>query len=270
VFDVSAADLIASAEPALAASPSVLSASGAATDVSEAEPEPVLWALPASDDGNDDSGTRIEVQPAAPARSNRWVALAAGAAGLFLLFAVTFSVSLAVAGLRNASGHAAASRWTVLFRADDPSVWDTYAPGEKFAVPLQDAPDTFRYLRLRRMDTGAALILPLTPDQLHNGKPPTRDKGFWWNGTAKEDWKGRHLGIVEGPRHKFPAPRDMIGVMTENWDAFAGSGFGHKCFVNDKQYYCWRGKEIPRTVFEIAVADGPLTPEEERCLLDQP
>jgi hypothetical protein len=27
-------------------------------------------------------------------------------------------------------------------------------------------------------------------------------------------------------------------------------------------YYCWRGKEIPRTVFEIAVSDGPLTAAE--------
>jgi hypothetical protein len=62
----------------------------------------------------------------------------------------------------------------------------------------------------------------------------------------------------------------MIGVMTENWDAFTGSGFGHKCFVNDGQYYCWRGKEIKRTVFEIAVSDGPLSPEETRSLLAKP
>jgi hypothetical protein len=29
----------------------------------------------------------------------------------------------------------------------------------------------------------------------------------------------------------------------------------------------WRGQEIPRTVFEIAVSDGPLSPDEKRCLL---
>jgi len=62
----------------------------------------------------------------------------------------------------------------------------------------------------------------------------------------------------------------MIGIMTEGWDVFTGSGFGHKCFVNDKQYYCWRGKEIPKTVFEIAVSPGPLTPEERRSLLRRP
>ena len=83
-------------------------------------------------------------------------------------------------------------------------------------------------------------------------------------------WKGRHLGIVQGPRHKFPAPRGMIVMMTEGWDAFAGSGFGHKCFVNDGQYYCWRGKEIRRTVFEVSVTDGPLSAAEKRCLVSRP
>jgi hypothetical protein len=163
------------------------------------------------------------------------------------------------------------ARWTLLFRSDDPSMWDTESrEGENVAFPLSLAPDTFRYLRLRRMDTGEALILPLSSDELKNGKPPSSEEDFWWNGTAKKDWKGRHLGIAQGPRYKFPAPKDMIHVMTEGWDGFTGSGFGHKCFVNDKQYYCWRGEEIDKTVFEIAVSDGPLGPEEKRILLTQP
>ena len=89
-------------------------------------------------------------------------------------------------------------------------MWDTdakNAKGEQIAIPLKFAPTTFAYLRLRRMDTGAALILPLTPDQLQNGKPPTPEEGFWWNGANKDEYKGRHLGIVQGPRRKFPEPR---------------------------------------------------------------
>ena len=54
------------------------------------------------------------------------------------------------------------------------------------------------------MDTGEALILPLTSDQLQNGKPPTPEAGFWWKGANEDDYKGHHLGIVQGPRHKFP------------------------------------------------------------------
>jgi hypothetical protein len=192
-------------------------------------------------------------------------------AGLLILSAVAPAWGQAPADKKDPPP--APADWTILFRADDPSVWDTNAKddkGEQIAIPLKFAPDKFSYLRLRRMDTGEALILPLTPDQLRNGKPGDPDAGFWWNGTAKEDWEGRHLGIVEAKRYKFPAPKGMIGVMTENWDAFTGSGFGHKCFVNDAQYYCWRGKEIKRTVFEIGVAEGPLSPDQKRNLLTKP
>jgi hypothetical protein len=189
-------------------------------------------------------------------------------AGLLVLTAVLVARGQAPAGKQDAAP--APARWTILFRADDPSAWDKSAKGangEQIAIPLRFAPATFRYLRLRRMDTWEALILPITPDQLHNGKPGGPEAAFWWNGTSKEEWKGRHLGIVQAPRHKFPAPRGMIAVMNDGWDGFAGSGFGHKCFVNDGQYYCWRGKEIPRTVFEIAVSDGPLSPEEKGLLV---
>jgi hypothetical protein len=164
------------------------------------------------------------------------------------------------------------ARWTILFRSADPSVRDQdakNAKGEQIAIPLKFAPAKFRYLRLRRMDTGEALILPLTPDQLQNGKPPKPEEGFWWNGANVDEYKGRHLGIVQGPRRKFPEPRGLICVMYDGWDGFAGSGFGHKYGFNDDQCYSWRGKEIPRTAFEIAVSDGPLSPEEERCLVSK-
>jgi hypothetical protein len=198
--------------------------------------------------------------------------LAAGVAGCFLLSAVI----LAVADGRHAQGQSPpakkdaetpATKWTVLFRSDDPSVWDTDSKGKKYAIPLEKAPEKFKYLRLRRMDSGEAQILRLTPDDLQNGTPPNPEVGYWWNGTAKEDWKGRHLGIVKGPRNKFPVPKGMICTMTDGWDAFTGSGFGHKAFVNDGQYYCWRGKEIKKTVFEIAVSDGPLDAVDKADLL---
>jgi hypothetical protein len=162
------------------------------------------------------------------------------------------------------------ARWTVLFRADDPSLWNTDSRrGEQFAVPLSKAPATIRYLRLRRLDTDEALILPLTADRLGTAPQPVPDQGYAWNGSAKEDWGGLHLGIAQAPRYPFAAPQGIIVVAYENWDAFRGSGFGHKCFVNDAQYYCWRGEEIPRTVFEIAVTNDPLTDTERRCLLPE-
>jgi hypothetical protein len=157
--------------------------------------------------------------------------------------------------------------WTVLLRSDDSTVWDSDSRGERFAISLRQAPDPIRFVRLRRLDTKEALILPLTRGQLDKvGLPGARGE-YRWNGTNIMQWGGRHLGIAEGPRHPFPAPAGIIVVTFENADVFVGSGFGHKCFKNDTQYWCWRGKEIPRTVFEIAVTNDPLTPDEKRCLL---
>jgi hypothetical protein len=161
-------------------------------------------------------------------------------------------------------------KWIVLFRADDPSAWDSPSyTAERFAVPLHLVPD-FRYLRLRRMDTEEALILQMTRAHLRNDKPLYPETGYWWSGTASLAYGGRHLGIVQGPRYKFPGPHGMICPMFDGWDGFSGSGFGHKYGVGDVQYYCWRGQEIPRTVFEIAVTSGPLTPEEELFVVGRP
>jgi hypothetical protein len=208
---------------------------------------------------------------AAPVGPKRRLGLVAGVASLLALAAGSVAILGASAwgdgpdakpGAKDAP-----ARWVLLFRADDPALWNTTSKGENFAVPLKLAPATIRYLRLMRMDTREALIIRLTRDQLQNDKPPTPETGFWWNGMAKEDWKGRHLGIVEAPRYKFPDHKDVIAVMTVGWDAFSGSGFGHKCHANDGQYYCWRGKQIRKTAFEIAVSDGPLSTDEKRYLL---
>ena len=48
---------------------------------------------------------------------------------------------------------------------------------------------------------------------------------------------------------------------------FHGSGFGHKTFVDKEQGYSWKGKEIPKTMFEIAVTTEPLTDAEKGQLL---
>src|SRR5262249_62426310 len=60
--------------------------------------------------------------------------------------------------------------------------------------------------------------------------------------------------------------REAIEVMKEGGESFAGSGFGHKINVDDRQYFSWRGKEIPKTGFEIAVSAEPLTEEEKRLV----
>jgi hypothetical protein len=158
--------------------------------------------------------------------------------------------------------------WTVLFRSDDPAVWNTISPGDKFALPVGRAHARVRFLRLKRLDTGELLILPITREQLAREPKPPPERRYGWNGTARREYGGLHLGIVHGPRWKWPdLPKDGISLQNDGWDGFTGSGFGHKVNVGDKQYYCWEDKEIPRTVFEIAVTADSLTEEERRRLL---
>jgi hypothetical protein len=117
------------------------------------------------------------------------------------------------------------------------------------------------------VDTGDELILPIKRDDLAREPRPRPDKGVAWNGSAKLQYKARHLGIAAAPRFRWPDLNGVYSVLDEGWDAFAGSGFGHKCHVGDRQYYCWRGREIPRTAFEIAVTADPLTEAERRRLV---
>jgi hypothetical protein len=157
------------------------------------------------------------------------------------------------------------TNWTVLFRSDNPAVWNTDSPGQQFAIPVRRAPDDVRSLRLTRMDTGDSLIIPITHGQLDQMPRPLPEQGYWWNGTLQNTQNGLHLGIFHGPRWKFPNfPKDGISVLNDGFDDYGGSGFGHKTNVNDKQYYSWQEKEIPKTVFEIAVTAEPLTKEEQR------
>jgi hypothetical protein len=153
--------------------------------------------------------------------------------------------------------------WTVLFRSDDPSIWNTDSPGERFAVPVRHAHSTIRYLRLKRIDTGDMLIVPITHRQLLGEERPGNSEGHWWNGTAREDYGARHLGIVGVPAAS-KEERGLIGLAQDESSTYSGSGFGWKTFVDDRQYYCWQGREIPQTVFEIAVKVDALNEDERR------
>jgi hypothetical protein len=177
-------------------------------------------------------------------------------------------MSSGVAARSDETNKGGEERWTVLFRSDDPRRWNMDCDGQDYAITLQRAPALIHYLRLRRMDTKEVLILPLSRAQLDKPTQPVEPKGHSWNGTAKEEWGARHLGIAESPRHRFPIPDGMMTVLSEGWDGWTSSGFAHKAFKDRTgQYYAWRGQQIPRTAFEIAVTDKPLTAEEERCVL---
>jgi hypothetical protein len=97
--------------------------------------------------------------------------------------------------------------WVVLFRSQDPSVWNTDSPDEnRFAIPAERAHRQVRYLRLKRMDTGEVQIIPITHAQLTQQPQRLGEREFAWNGSANVAHGGRHLGIAQGSERGDPPP----------------------------------------------------------------
>ena len=159
-------------------------------------------------------------------------------------------------------------RWRVLFRSKKPELWNTNTQdGDEFALPLRSTPEDTKYLRLRRLDTGEAIIIPMSRVRVGRVDPPGRRTR--WNGEGKDEHGGYHLGIAEGPVARFTEGEGTIGVLMDGWDANPGSGFGHAHHVeNGGQRYTWKGKEIPATAFEVAVTTGELTEAERAWLVE--
>jgi hypothetical protein len=160
-------------------------------------------------------------------------------------------------------------RWTVLFSGRDPSAWNSAGQGETAARPRPSAPPGMRFLRLRRLDTGEALIIPATRAELDRNTPegPRR---FRWNGTNQGSFGGRHLGIAEGTKQAGSEHKEegLIAVETAGFDFYVGSGFGHIHHGDGRtQGFAWRGKAIPPVDFEIAVTASNLRPSEVKVLL---
>ena len=159
-------------------------------------------------------------------------------------------------------------RWHVLLRSKKPELWNmNVQDGDDFAIPFRSTPTNTKYLRLRRMDSGEAIIIRMTRGRIASVDPPGRRAR--WNGEGKDEHGGYHLGIAEGPVARFTEGQGTIGVLMDGWDANPGSGFGHAHHVeNGGQRYSWKGKEIPATAIEIAVTTDELTEKERAWLFD--
>jgi hypothetical protein len=157
-------------------------------------------------------------------------------------------------------------RWRILFRSKKPELWNTNTQAsDDFAIPLRSTPLETKYLRLRRMDTGEAIIIPMTRARIGRVDRPSGKAR--WNGEGKDEFGGHHLGIAEGAVARFTEGQGTIGVLMDGWDANPGSGFGHAHHIeNGGQRFSWRGKELSPTVFEVAVTTGELTEAERKWM----
>ncbi len=158
-------------------------------------------------------------------------------------------------------------KWVVLLRSADPSLWNTDANEgkDRYSIPLKKAPADMKYVRLTDTGTGRFVIMPVTADSIGTR---FEKNGYGWNGTNMMFGRGHHLGVYNSKWDDNPHPnRVSIYFQSMPLGDFRGWGFGHRPFKDDVQGYGWDGKEIEKTVFEIAVKSSELTDAEAKTLL---
>jgi len=160
------------------------------------------------------------------------------------------------------------NEWTVVFRSYNPADWSTKMNlKDRYAVPLAKAPRNIKFLRLKRLSNGNAVIIPMSDEML--GRDGAVSDRYGWAGANANSWGGHHLGVYENKVTPSGSAGGVICVHVGvgGFEVFTGWGFGHKVHANDRQYFSWGGAEISEDVFEISVKCSDLSPEEGRVLL---
>ena len=141
--------------------------------------------------------------------------------------------------------------WQVLFRSDDPANW-----GKTFGVPgigewgidKSGVPVAISQLRFSRVDTGAALTIPITASQIYTCSAVNGT--YNWNGSKFNTYNGLHLGIATNT----PITKTgyiYVGSPCAHYNR--GWGFGHRGWQDDKQGWGWNSVDLGPTVFMISV-----------------
>lgn len=158
-------------------------------------------------------------------------------------------------------------RWKVLFLGTDSKTWNTTSDQwNSWARPLSEASEDMHFLRLRRLDTGDFIIIPL--DKSHLGERFLQGP-IGWGGDGFEHEDITHFGIF---RTDFTADQKGSVVVGRNgFTPYTGWGFGHRHNVRDAGLtMAWQGQPIPTIPLEIAITTTPLNNDENRKLLFQP
>jgi S1-C subfamily serine protease len=234
-----------------------------------------LYYLPAAKDKLDPKMKSLAAQPGVKkmdltvGKNSATGRLPEGADRQFLLQATfstaaekDLSTSVAWNSLRSA---AADGSWSVAFRSDDPSIWnkDVDDGEDHFAIPINSIPrERVRYVKVMNVKSGDFVVVEIPSDKL-TAEVRADKGGCGWEGRNHRDSGAYHLGIFDGSLNNAQRGDICLHIFPCN----AGWGFGHIHFDANKQGYCWAGKKIERTTFEIAVSPGPLTKAESAKLL---
>jgi hypothetical protein len=159
------------------------------------------------------------------------------------------------------------NEWHVVFRSSDPTLWGKDKSDENsFSVALEDFPKEIQFLRLKRMDTGEFLIIPMTNEALNGGPIGTR---LHWCRHTDPKFRSQHLGLADVGRPPTQRRKDPFVTNGPNESRGKGWGFGSRYWDERGAgvVYQWNGVQIKPTAFEIAVLSGKLPNDQMRLLL---
>ena len=152
--------------------------------------------------------------------------------------------------------------WLLVFRSSDPADWgfEDRKAADRFALDLRKVPDGVRYVKLTNTTTKDFVIAETTKAMLIAAPDEGRQI---WRGDGIVQKKARHLGICD---RQTTVKAGEVSIAAGTVSGHGGWGFGHPN-GRDGQRQVWAGRELPVTVFEIALKSGALTAAEEANLL---
>ena len=157
------------------------------------------------------------------------------------------------------------SGWMVIFRSDNPKLWNTDSPDDprNFAVPLDTLPPTIRFVRIRR-GNGQAVIASISKQAIG---VVTKGPRYRWQGAKTERFGAVLLGMIDNSQNVKNKPGE-VAIIDSYEDVCSGWGFGTRMAHGGPAEACWESKWIPMEPLEIAVTKRSLSPDELKLLLE--
>lgn len=155
------------------------------------------------------------------------------------------------------------TNWLVVFRSVDGTLWGKDVnTANDYSIDHARIPAEIKYLKLTRVDNGDFVIIPITKGSLK--KASDAERYGWWGSANMLGGDGPHLGICDT---KMPVRKNGDLIISTSYNQnYSGWGFGHNPGFSSHSFV-WRGKEIPKTAFEISVTNNELSEAEQKALL---
>lgn len=151
--------------------------------------------------------------------------------------------------------------WTILFQSSNPLLWDIdCSNSDSYSISIGRAPHDCKYLRIKRMDTGDYVVIPLHFQDLN---ACTYHTAAFFRGDKRINRQACNLGIID---EKHIVSDQSAFMAMENSGHHSGWGFGESG-ADEKQTWQWDSDGLPATIMQISVSSCDLTSIESSKLL---